>query len=112
VQRAPAIPSFVDAEPNTWTTSIPLLVLQGEADNWTPAAPCEAFIAGAKQRGAPVEFKLYPNAHHVFDAPNRPVRELPAYRRERRHTPGRDRADGPADAIPRVIAFFERHLTE
>jgi dienelactone hydrolase len=104
---------FVDAEPNTWTTSIPLLVLQGEADNWTPAAPCEAFMAGAKQRGAPVEFKLYPNAHHVFDAPNRPVRELPAYRMRDGVVPlAGTEPMARADAIPRVIEFFERHLTE
>ena len=62
----------------SWTTAIPLLVLQGAADNWTPAARCEAFIAGAKARGAPVEFKLYPGAHHTFDAPNQAVRPLPA----------------------------------
>jgi dienelactone hydrolase len=104
---------FVDAEPNTWTTPIPLLVLQGEADNWTPAAPCEAFVAGAKQRGAPVEFKLYPNAHHVFDALNRPVRELPAYRMRNGVIPlAGAEPMARADAIPRVIEFFERHLTE
>jgi dienelactone hydrolase len=104
---------FVEAEPNSWTTTIPLLVLQGEADNWTPAAPCEAFIAGAKQRGAPVEFKLYPNAHHVFDAPNVPVRELPAYRRPSGVVPlAGTEPMARADAIPRVIAFFERHLAD
>jgi dienelactone hydrolase len=104
---------FVDAEPDSWVTAIPLLVLHGEADNWTPARPCEAFIAGAKARGAPVEFKLYPNAHHVFDAPDAPVRELPAYRLPSGVTPlAGTEPMARADAIPRVIEFFERYLTE
>jgi dienelactone hydrolase len=104
---------FVGAEPNTWTTSIPLLVLHGAADNWTPAAPCEAFIAGAKARGAPVEFKLYPDAHHVFDAPKQAVRELPDYRLPNGVVPlAGTEPMARADAVPRVIEYFERHLTE
>jgi dienelactone hydrolase len=104
---------FVDAAPNSWTTAIPLLVLQGEADNWTPAAPCEAFIAGAKVRGSPVEFRLYPDAHHVFDAPNTPVHELPAYRLPSGVVPlAGTEPMARADAIPRVIEFFERHLLD
>jgi dienelactone hydrolase len=103
---------FVGAEPNTWTTSIPLLVLQGGADNWTPAAPCEAFIAGAKARGAPVQLKLYPDAHHVFDAPKQPVRELPGYRLPNGVVPlAGTEPMARADAVPRVIEYFERHLT-
>lgn len=101
------------AAAENWTTAIPLLVLQGEADNWTPAARCEAFIAGAKQRGAPVEFKLYPSAHHTFDAPNRPVRELPEYRLRSGEAPlSGTEPMARADAIPRVIEFFERYLGE
>jgi dienelactone hydrolase len=102
---------FVGSEPNSWTTSIPLLVLHGEADNWTPAAPCQTLIAAAKERGAPVEFKLYPDAHHVFDAPNAPVRELPAYRLPTGVIPlAGTEPLARADAIPRTIEFFERHL--
>jgi dienelactone hydrolase len=68
-----------DREPAGWTTKIPLLVLQGEADVWTPAAPCKAFIDGAAARGAPAEIVLYPGAYHAFDAPNLAKRELPNY---------------------------------
>jgi dienelactone hydrolase len=104
---------FIDAAPNSWTTAIPLLVLQGEVDNWTPAAPCEAFIAGAKARGSPVEFRLYPNAHHVFDAPDTPVRELPASRLPSGVVPlAGTEPMARADAIPRVIEFLERHLLD
>jgi dienelactone hydrolase len=59
-------------EPQGWTTQIPLLVLSGAADTWTPLAPCEAFLSAAKARGNPVELKVYPNAVHAFDAPNLP----------------------------------------
>ena len=105
--------SFVGSEPNSWTTSIPLLVLHGEADNWTPAAPCEALMVAARQRGAPVEFKLYPDAHHVFDAPNMAVRALAAYRLPNGVIPlAGTEPMARADAIPRAIEFFERHLLD
>ena len=71
---------FVDAPPGTWTTSIPLLVLQGIADNWTPAEPCEAFLRGAQARGSPVTFQLYPEAGHAFDEPNAPPHAVERYR--------------------------------
>jgi dienelactone hydrolase len=102
---------FTRVEPQSWTTRVPLLLLFGEADTWTPYAPCEAFVAAAKARGNPVELKSYPSAVHAFDAPNLPRRELPAYRV----------GDGPmpviatdrqarADAFPRVLEFLKLHL--
>ena len=36
--------------PAAWTSSIPLLVLLGAEDVWTPAAPCEALLTGAATR--------------------------------------------------------------
>jgi len=104
---------FFDAAPQTWTSKVPLLVLQGEADNWTPAPPCIAFLDGAKARGAPIELKLYPGALHVFDAPNLSRRELPAYRTERGIVPviGTDHA-ARNDALLRVPEFLRRHLLD
>jgi dienelactone hydrolase len=69
---------FTQVEPQGWTTQVPLLLLFGEADTWTPFGPCEAFVAAAKGRGNPIELKSYPMAVHAFDAPNLPRRELPA----------------------------------
>jgi dienelactone hydrolase len=44
----------------------PLLMLLGELDDWTPAAPCKDLAAAA--RGAvPVQWEAYPNAYHGFD---------------------------------------------
>ena len=102
---------FVPAEPNTWTTKIPLLVLFGMADNWTPIGPCEEFIAGAKARGAPITFHRYPEALHGFDAPNLSRRALPHFRMQDGTVPqvGTDRT-ARADALVRVPEFLRRHL--
>src|SRR5260370_2156735 len=72
---------YTQVEPQSWTTQVPLLLLFGEADTWTPFAPCEAFIAAAKARGNPVELKSYPAPNHPFTAPNLPLTALPTYRK-------------------------------
>jgi len=98
-------------EPQGWTTKLPLLVLSGAADTWTPLAPCEEFLAGAKARGNPVELKSYPSAVHAFDAPNLPRTELPAYRTGNGPVPviGTDN-EARTDAFARVLEFLKTHL--
>jgi dienelactone hydrolase len=100
-------------EPADWTTKIPLLVLQGEADVWTPAARCKNFIDGAVARGAAAEIVIYPGAYHAFDAPNVPIRELPKYVTRAGVVPivGTDPA-ARADAMLRAPAFFGRYLKD
>lgn len=49
--------------------SSPLTILMGEADDWTPAAPCAAFAARLKNNDQPVSLTLYPGAYHDFDNP-------------------------------------------
>ncbi len=102
---------YTQVEPQSWTTQVPLLLLFGEADTWTPFAPCEAFIAAAKARGNPVELKSYPAAEHAFDAPNLPRTELPAYRKGDGPNPvvATDR-EARTDAFPRVLEFLKLHL--
>jgi dienelactone hydrolase len=102
---------YTQVEPASWTTHVPLLVLSGEADTWTPFAPCEAFITAAKARGSPIEFKNYPSAGHAFDAPNLPRTELPAYRSGDGPIPVMEtNREARADAFPRVLEFLKRHL--
>jgi dienelactone hydrolase len=104
---------FVDAEPRSWTTKTPLLVLLGDADNWTPAPPCQDFIAGAKERGAAISLHIYPGAGHGFDAPNVPRQELPEFKKSDGTIPmvGTDPA-ARADALMRVPAFLRQYLAD
>ena len=57
--------------------SAPLLMLLGEADDWTPAAPCKALaaaVAAAAAAAAPApEWEAYAGAFHGFDGSD-PVR--------------------------------------
>jgi len=55
----------------------PLLLLVGEGDDWTPAAPCHELSSAA--RGARPEIEGYANAHHGFDsrAPVRLRKDVP-----------------------------------
>src|SRR6266568_94821 len=57
-----------------WSARVPTLILIGRADDWTPAAPCEQMVAGARGRTARATLITYPGAHHEFDRPNDPVR--------------------------------------
>ncbi|HTV89713.1 MAG TPA: dienelactone hydrolase family protein [Stellaceae bacterium] len=98
-------------QPANWTSDIPLLVLVGAADVWTPAAPCEAFIAGAVARGSHIELHVYPDAYHEFDAPDLPVHELPRFRTSAGVVPivGTN-TTARADALAQVPAFLARYL--
>lgn len=47
---------------------VPLLVLIGEEDNWTPASLCHELQADEElKKTAPVEMVFYPGAYHGFD---------------------------------------------
>jgi dienelactone hydrolase len=88
----------------------PLLLLIGEADDWTPAHPCRAIAAAAGPRLTYVE---YPGAFHGFDAPGEPVRLRTglafSVRGDGTAHVGTDPA-ARADALRRVPAFLEAAL--
>ena len=44
----------------------PLLLLVGESDDWTPAAPCKDLVRRAEAPAAEIE--VYPGAYHGFDS--------------------------------------------
>ena len=94
-----------------WAPSIPLLILAGELDVWTPAAPCRQVVDRAVAHGASIDFHAYPGAYHDFDWPGAKRRELTAYTTRTGVVPitGEDPA-AHADAVQRVEAFFSRHL--
>jgi dienelactone hydrolase len=99
----------------TFRPYVPLYILVGALDDWTPAAPCMEIVDRARAAGAPIAIKVYPGAHHAFDAPSTPVRYRPEVKN---HT----KADGDsgatvgtepaarADAIVEVTRFLAAQL--
>jgi dienelactone hydrolase len=55
-----------------WKPTVPLLILMGAADDWTPPAPCQALAA----RNPGIKIMLFPGAYHDFDVPDDPVHLL------------------------------------
>ena len=95
----------------SWDSPVPLLVLLGADDVWSPAVPCEQLM-DATTPGTWVRAHAYPGAVHDFDWPHRPRRELPQYRTRAGVVPvvGTDEA-ARADAIRRVTAFLAQRLS-
>jgi dienelactone hydrolase len=97
----------------TYRAVAPLLILIGEKDDWTPAAPCVELARSSRATEHPVDIVVYPGAHHSFDS-DRPVRYL-ATRVNMNAPTGRGATTGGdpqawADSIRRVTEFFERTL--
>jgi dienelactone hydrolase len=63
-------PGCAAALRRTLLPDTPLLLLLGEADDWTPAQPCVDWV---KRLGEPYQSRLaltvFPGAHHGFDGP-------------------------------------------
>lgn len=55
----------------SFAPAAPVLLLMGEADDWTPPEPCRAL---AERAGPIVTYVGYPDAYHGFDAPGGRVR--------------------------------------
>ncbi|MEP6678635.1 MAG: dienelactone hydrolase family protein [Betaproteobacteria bacterium] len=52
-----------------WEPRVPVRILIGELDDWTPAKPCVELGVAAVARGEPLKVTVFPGAHHGFDAP-------------------------------------------
>lgn len=83
---------------------LPLLILIGEKDDWTPAEACHRL---QPDRPALVDAVYYPNAYHSFDAQARD-RNVPGAPGKTHHL-AYDPAAAP-DAEARTQAFFDRLL--
>ncbi len=92
----------------------PLLLLIGEADDWTPAAPCKSLVSIVAARGEPMHIVTYPDTFHDFDNPaltrQRVRKDVP-----NGVNPGVGVTTAPnvqarEDAKQRVKAFLAEHL--
>lgn len=57
------------SESRSFSARLPVLILMGAADDWTPPAPCDYLTKAARARGEPVTLVLYEGAVHDFDHP-------------------------------------------
>jgi dienelactone hydrolase len=99
-------------------TTVPVLVLTGAADTWTPAYHCEAMVAGRTEFGAPrkpgarpsIELVVYPGAHHGFDLVDlsvNPTRGVNAYGHRVEYS-----EEAMRDAVMKVRDFLQRTVGE
>lgn len=86
---------------------VPLLILAGDKDDWTPADNCRRLQAAGFPRPELVEAVYYPRAYHSFDS-NVPDRTVPGGG-GKSHRLAYDPAAAP-DAEARTKAFFEKFL--
>ena len=83
----------------------PLLILIGEADDWTPAGRCVEKMP-KEQAASEVTLKVYPGAYHGFDTPgaNATVRGSTGMHHIQHHP------EAEKDSIIRAKAFLEKYL--
>jgi len=90
-----------------WSSAVPLLVLVGGSDVWTPAVPCQA----ALMNSADTRVKIYPGAYHDFDWPGMAVHTSPSFTTSAGVVPIEgENPDAHADALKIVPEFLARYL--
>jgi dienelactone hydrolase len=93
-------PGCKNRSPNV---SVPLQILDGDADDWMAYAPCQALAQAATAAGHTVQITTYPGATHAFNQPSNGPRHYLG------HTFIYDpRATADADA--KTMAFFAEYL--
>ncbi|RUM26240.1 dienelactone hydrolase family protein [Rhizobium vallis] len=54
---------------NQGDATVPILILSGDRDNWSPADPCKKRLANLSDNSPPIELDIYKGVYHDFDAP-------------------------------------------
>ncbi|WP_156323512.1 dienelactone hydrolase family protein [Bosea sp. AAP35] len=97
-------------ESSSFEARLPLMILMGDLDDWTPAAPCSYLAKAAQDRGEAIDLVVYPGALHDFDHPRREVKERSDIAYSATGTGKATVGTNPAardDAIARVKAFLK-----
>jgi dienelactone hydrolase len=81
---------------------VPILILDGDRDDWTPAEPCTALAGAAAAAGTQIRIVTYPNATHAF---NVDLPERTAEGHQMRYDP-----KAAADAQTETLRFLHRNL--
>ena len=100
----------MQSESASFSARLPMLILMGDADDWTPPAPCDFLVKSAKARGEKTEIVLYHGALHDFDHPRLEVKERSDIAFSATGTGKATVGTDPAareDALKRVKAFFK-----
>ncbi|NEJ71823.1 prolyl oligopeptidase family serine peptidase [Rhizobium phaseoli] len=85
--------------------TVPILILSGERDNWSPTEPCRKRLANLSDDSPPIELNIYKGVYHDFDAP-----EFPVGRRVFGHIEKYD-PDAASKSIRSVYAFLRKYLS-
>jgi dienelactone hydrolase len=91
-------------------TTVPLLMLLGGKDDWTPAAPCRLLAADARRHGRSVVDVAYPEAGHAFDAANVARRTYIADARRGQGATIEYNPAAHADSEKQLRQFLQQHL--
>lgn len=71
---------YPDCRPTFDSFDMPVLIMVGGLDDWTPAGNCQQMMQRRAGRGAPVELVVYPQARHAFDWVDlQPARRVAGY---------------------------------
>jgi dienelactone hydrolase len=101
-------------KPDSFHPYAPLLLVIGEADDWTPAAPCKALVATVAARGEPMQLVTYPDTYHDFDNPalttKRVRKEVPNGVNPGEGVTVAPNPEAREDAKKRVVHFLAEHL--
>jgi dienelactone hydrolase len=98
------------SESSSFMARLPLMMLMGDADDWTPAGPCDYLAKAARSRGEMVDLVVYAGALHDFDHPRLEVKERSGIAFSATGTGKATVGTNPEareDAIKRVKAFLK-----
>jgi dienelactone hydrolase len=91
-----------------WKPDIPFLLEIGAEDDSIQPAPCIERAESARASGAPMQIKVYDNAVHDFDWPGDTLHTITSPSGKAAHYGVNE--DARADALTRVLAFFDARL--
>jgi dienelactone hydrolase len=96
-----------------YTATVPLLLLVGALDDWTPPQPCEdlARRQARSTSAVAIQFVNYADSYHGFDSasPVRTLKDIPSGVDGRTVRVGGNSA-ARADALMRIDQFLRQHL--